>query len=54
MTENPSSAAKVAKTQMVTRDFLLSFVLVTILFPLWGFANDITNPMVRAFPRCCL
>ena len=30
---------------------LLPFVLVTILFPLWGFANDITNPMVKAFSR---
>ncbi|MGB5676027.1 MAG: L-fucose:H+ symporter permease, partial [Gemmatimonadota bacterium] len=23
----------------------------TLLFPLWGFANDITNPMVKAFSR---
>ena len=30
---------------------LLPFVLVTVLFPLWGFANDITNPMVKAFSR---
>ena len=30
---------------------LLPFVLVTLLFPLWGFANDITNPMVKAFSR---
>ncbi|MBT8461360.1 MAG: L-fucose:H+ symporter permease [Gemmatimonadetes bacterium] len=30
---------------------LLPFILVTILFPLWGFANDITNPMVKAFSR---
>ncbi|MEM9399371.1 MAG: MFS transporter [Verrucomicrobiota bacterium] len=28
---------------------LLSFVLVTSLFALWGFANDITNPLVAAF-----
>ena len=26
-----------------------TFVLVTSLFALWGFANDITNPMVAAF-----
>lgn len=25
------------------------FVLVTLLFPLWGFANDVTNPLVKAF-----
>ena len=30
---------------------LLPFVLVTLLFPLWGFANDVTNPMVKAFSR---
>ena len=42
------------KAKMVTRDYLLSFVLVTLLFPLWGFANDITNPMVRAFSKVLL
>ncbi len=30
---------------------LLPFILVTLLFPLWGFANDITNPMVKAFSQ---
>jgi len=30
---------------------LLPFILVTLLFPLWGFANDVTNPMVKAFSR---
>jgi FHS family L-fucose permease-like MFS transporter len=24
-------------------------MLVAILFPLWGFANDVTNPLVKAF-----
>ncbi len=28
---------------------LLPFILITSLFALWGFANDITNPMVAAF-----
>ncbi|KPK04115.1 MAG: MFS transporter [Gemmatimonas sp. SG8_28] len=36
---------------MVTGDILVPFVLVTLLFPLWGFANDVTNPMVKAFSR---
>lgn len=27
----------------------LTFILITSLFALWGFANDITNPMVAAF-----
>ena len=29
--------------------YLGAFLLVTSLFALWGFANDITNPMVAAF-----
>ncbi|MBR1387369.1 MAG: L-fucose:H+ symporter permease [Alloprevotella sp.] len=31
--------------------YLLSFLLVTTCFALWGFANDITNPMVKAFSK---
>ena len=27
----------------------MTFILITSLFALWGFANDITNPMVAAF-----
>ncbi|MEY3001492.1 MAG: hypothetical protein RL648_1706 [Verrucomicrobiota bacterium] len=34
---------------VVERKFLYPFILVTSLFALWGFANDITNPLVRAF-----
>jgi len=30
------------------------FALVTFLFALWGFANDITNPMVAAFKNILL
>ena len=37
--------------RIVPAQFLLPFALVTILFPLWGFANDVTNPMVKAFSR---
>jgi FHS family L-fucose permease-like MFS transporter len=37
--------------RLVSRDIVVPFVLVTILFPLWGFANDVTNPMVKAFSR---
>lgn len=33
---------------------LLPFILVTSLFALWGFANDITNPMVAAFKSILL
>lgn len=31
--------------------FLVPFVLITSCFALWGFANDITNPMVKAFSK---
>jgi len=37
------------KAKLIERKYLLTFVLVTMLFALWGFANDITNPMVAAF-----
>lgn len=37
------------KSKMVDKRYLLPFILVTSLFALWGFANDITNPMVAAF-----
>ncbi len=42
------------KTPVVPANLLMPFVLVTILFPLWGFANDITNPMVAAFKNILL
>lgn len=35
--------------KLVERKYLLPFILITSLFALWGFANDITNPMVAAF-----
>lgn len=34
---------------VVSKEVLLPFIIVTSLFALWGFANDITNPMVAAF-----
>ena len=42
------------KTPVVPANLLMPFILVTILFPLWGFANDITNPMVAAFKNILL
>lgn len=38
-----------AAPPLVDKKFLIPFILVTSLFALWGFANDITNPMVAAF-----
>ncbi|MDF7823895.1 L-fucose:H+ symporter permease [Pontiellaceae bacterium B12227] len=37
------------KVPVVPAALLGSFILVTTLFSLWGFANDITNPLVAAF-----
>ena len=37
------------KRKLVEKKYLATFVIVTTLFALWGFANDITNPMVAAF-----
>lgn len=37
------------KPGLVERRYLVPFILITSLFALWGFANDITNPMVAAF-----
>jgi len=36
---------------LVPRQYLVPFIIVTSLFALWGFANDITNPMVSAFKK---
>ena len=38
-----------SKSKLIEKKYLLTFILVTTLFALWGFANDITNPMVAAF-----
>ena len=35
--------------KLIGKKYLLPFIVITSLFALWGFANDITNPMVAAF-----
>jgi FHS family L-fucose permease-like MFS transporter len=37
------------KPKLVEKRYLIPFIIVTSLFALWGFANDITNPLVAAF-----
>ena len=32
-------------------NYIVPFILITSCFALWGFANDITNPMVKAFSK---
>ncbi|ERM80897.1 major facilitator transporter [Rhodonellum psychrophilum GCM71 = DSM 17998] len=39
------------KKPLVPKSLLVPFILITSLFALWGFANDITNPMVATFKR---
>lgn len=42
------------KTSILSKDgvsYLVPFILITSCFALWGFANDITNPMVKAFSK---
>ena len=41
-------------TSLIPANLLMPFILVTSLFALWGFANDITNPMVAAFKNILL
>ena len=39
---------------ILTKDgvsYLIPFILITSCFALWGFANDITHPMVKAFSK---
>lgn len=38
-----------ASNKLVEKKYLFPFIVITALFALWGFANDITNPMVAAF-----
>ena len=46
--------SKSTSAPVVPRAMLVPFILITTLFPLWGFANDITNPMVAAFKNILL
>jgi FHS family L-fucose permease-like MFS transporter len=39
------------KIPVVSVNLIVPFVLITFCFALWGFANDITNPLVSAFGR---
>ncbi|WOH39575.1 L-fucose:H+ symporter permease [Thalassotalea fonticola] len=38
-----------SKPAIISKQYLIPFMMVAALFPLWGFANDITNPLVKAF-----
>jgi FHS family L-fucose permease-like MFS transporter len=42
------------KFKVLERRYLIPFILITSCFAFWGFANDITNPMVKAFAKIFL
>lgn len=39
------------KTPVIRKELLIPFIAATSIFALWGFANDLTNPMVSAFKK---
>lgn len=48
-TPTGDAAISVDKPEVVPRQYLMAFILTTCCFALWGFANDITNPLVKVF-----
>lgn len=51
---NAELGSKHVEAPVLEKKWALPFVLVTSLFALWGFANDVTNPLVNAFQRIFL
>ncbi len=48
MSQNPT------KQEVVPKKYLAAFILTTCCFALWGFANDVTNPLVKVFKEVFL
>ncbi len=42
------------KVKFLEARYVIPFALITSCFALWGFANDVTNPMVKAFSKIFL
>ncbi len=54
MTDNTLKASPGQGGSLLSKDgvsFVLPFVVITSCFALWGFANDITGPLVKAFSK---
>lgn len=52
MSDTPQNTdASTERPPVIPRPVLLPWIIVTCCFALWGFANDITNPMVKAFSK---
>jgi FHS family L-fucose permease-like MFS transporter len=45
--QSPPEGGRGAK--VIEKKYLIPFIIITSLFALWGFVNDLTNPMVAAF-----
>ncbi|AGH44419.1 L-fucose:H+ symporter permease [Paraglaciecola psychrophila] len=48
-TQQESEQTSKSHHALIGQGMLLPFLFVALLFPLWGFANDVTNPLVKAF-----
>ena len=42
------------KIKFLEAKYVIPFILITSCFALWGFANDVTKPMVKAFSKIFL
>ena len=49
MKPQPTDSTDRKKAPLVEKKYLFTFILITTVFAMWGFANDITNPMGAAF-----
>jgi FHS family L-fucose permease-like MFS transporter len=36
---------------LIPKEWILSFILINLCFPFWGFGENVTNPLVHAFSR---
>jgi len=54
MTDETATGLTSDRNALIPAGIGLPFILVTSCFALWGFANDITNPMVKAFSKILL
>ncbi len=54
MIDATKPAPSSGRDPVVAAAVLLPWILITCCFALWGFANDITNPMVKAFSKILL
>lgn len=49
MSHSADPTGKSLQPVLLPSQLIFPFILVTTLFALWGFANDVTNPLVKVF-----